>query len=186
VTTEDLSPKQLERLLAAIEQDAHPQAGNVMKMALFSGMRAGEIFGLKWEDVNFLRGFISIRAPKGGVDQTIPLPGEIRKLLREIKKTDSPYIFPGKDGKKRPHLRHAVNKIKKAARLPGCFRGLHGLRHVYASMLASSGEVDMYTLQKLLTHKSPGMTARYAHLRDEALKRASNLAGEIIGEALRK
>ena len=41
----------------------------------------------------------------------------------------------------------------------------------------------MYVLQKLLTHKSPIMTQRYAHLRDEALKRASNLAGEIINEA---
>jgi integrase len=50
-------------------------------------------------------------------------------------------------------------------------------------MLASSGEVDMYTLQKLLTHKSPLMTQRYAHLRDEALKKASSLAGEIIGQA---
>jgi hypothetical protein len=49
-------------------------------------------------------------------------------------------------------------------------------------MLASSGEVDMYTLQKLLTHKSPLMTQRYAHLRDDALKRASKLAGRLIGE----
>jgi integrase len=47
-------------------------------------------------------------------------------------------------------------------------------------MLASSGQVDMYTLQKLLTHKSPQMTQRYAHLRDDALKRASELAGDII------
>jgi hypothetical protein len=50
-------------------------------------------------------------------------------------------------------------------------------------MLASSGEVDMYTLQKLLTHKSPQMTQRYAHLRDDALKRAADLAGRIITEA---
>jgi integrase len=50
-------------------------------------------------------------------------------------------------------------------------------------MLASSGEVDMYTLQKLLTHKTPQMTQRYAHLRDETLKKASNLAGEIIKNA---
>ena len=47
-------------------------------------------------------------------------------------------------------------------------------------MLASSGEVDLYTLQKLLTHKDPRMTQRYAHLRDEALKRASDLAGSLI------
>jgi len=73
-----------------------------------------------------------------------------------------------------------VRVIKEAAELPDDFRPLHGLRHVYASMLASSGQVDMYTLQKLLTHKSPLMTQRYAHLRDESLKRASNLAGSII------
>ena len=53
---------------------------------------------------------------------------------------------------------------------------MHGLRHAYASMLASSGKVDMYVLQKLMTHKSPSMTQRYAHLRDEALK---NGAGQI-------
>ena len=47
-------------------------------------------------------------------------------------------------------------------------------------MLASSGEVGMYTLQKLLTHKDPKMTQRYAHLRDEALKRASEVAGNIV------
>ncbi len=50
-------------------------------------------------------------------------------------------------------------------------------------MLASSGEVDLYTLQKLLTHKDPKMTQRYAHLRDHALKKAADLAGTIIEKA---
>ena len=77
-----------------------------------------------------------------------------------------------------------MNKIKEAAGLPKEFRSLHGLRHVYASMLASSGEVDLYTLQKLLTHKDPKMTMRYAHLRDEALRRASDLAGILIDQAV--
>jgi hypothetical protein len=51
-------------------------------------------------------------------------------------------------------------------------------------MLASSGEVDLYVLQRLLTHKSAAMTQRYAHLRDEALRRASDLAGNLIGKAM--
>jgi len=55
-------------------------------------------------------------------------------------------------------VNHQIRKIKEAAGLPKDFRALHGLRHVFASMLASSGQVDLYTLQKLLTHKSPGMT----------------------------
>jgi len=51
-------------------------------------------------------------------------------------------------------------------------------------MLASSGKVDnIATLQKLLTHKSPQMTQRYAHLRDEALTQASSLAGDLIQQA---
>jgi integrase len=55
----------------------------------------------------------------------------------------------------------------------------------YASTLASTGQVDMYTLQKLLIPKDPKMTQRYAHLRDETLKKASDLAGEIIGQAIK-
>jgi hypothetical protein len=50
-------------------------------------------------------------------------------------------------------------------------------------MLASSGQVDLYTLQRLLTHKDSRMTQRYAHLRDETLKRASDVAAEIIETA---
>ncbi len=77
----------------------------------------------------------------------------------------------------------ASRRIRERAGLPEDFRPLHSLRHVYASMLASSGKVDMYTLKKLMTHKSPLMTQRYTHLRDEALKRASDLAGDIIDKA---
>ncbi len=73
---------------------------------------------------------------------------------------------------------------KEAAGLPKDFRALHGLRHTYASMLASSGQVDLYTLQKLLTHKSAAMTQRYAHLRDEALHRASDVAGNLLNQAM--
>ena len=80
-------------------------------------------------------------------------------------------------------LYHAISEIKKKAELPSDFRPLHGLRHHFASMLASSGKVDMYVLQKLLTHKSPTMTQRYAHLRDESLRKASDLAGELASSA---
>jgi len=179
--TEDLTPEQLERLLKAIEEEPHPQAGKIMLMALYTGMRRGELFRLKWEDIDFERGFIHIRNPKGGMDQTIPLNEAAREVLESIYRTDSPYVFPGRNGGQRTDIHHQVNRIKERAGLPKDFRALHGLRHVYASMLASSGKVDMYTLQKLLTHKSPQMTQRYAHLRDEALKRASNVAAEIIG-----
>jgi integrase len=102
-------------------------------------------------------------------------------LLNSHPRTEgSPYVFPGRNGAKRVDVNHQVNRIKKRAGLPKEFRPLHGLRHVYASILASSGQVDMYTLQKLLTHKDPRMTQRYAHLRDDALRRAADIAGNLL------
>jgi len=182
--TEDLTAGQLSRLLEAIDQDYDVQAANLMRLALFTGMRRGELFKLQINDVDFERGFIRIRDPKGGPDQRVPLNEAARQLLETHPRTDSPYIFPGRYGGQRTDVKKAVNRIKKRAGLPKDFRPLHGLRHVYASMLASSGKVDMYTLQKLLTHKSPQMTQRYAHLRDDTLRRAADLAGELIQEAV--
>jgi integrase len=176
--TEDLTPKQLRSLLDAIDKAPNRKAAGIMSMALYTGMRKSEILRLKWEDISD-KGFITIRAPKGGSDQRIPLNDTAREIIQSQPKT-SEYVFPGRDGGRLVNINKEINHIKKAAGLPKKFRPLHGLRHVYASMLASSGQVDMYTLQRLLTHKSPAMTQRYAHLRDEALKKASNLAGEII------
>jgi len=181
--TEDLTTEQLTALLKAIETDKHPQAGNMMLLALYTGMRRGEMFRLKWEHIDFKKGFINLVNPKGGKDQQIPMNDATRQLLKSIEET-SEHVFPGRKGKQRVEIHRAVNEIKDAADLPKDFRALHGLRHVYASMLASSGQVDLLTLQRLLTHKDPKMTMRYAHLRDEALKRGADIAGEIIGNAL--
>ncbi len=184
--TEDLTSEQLKNLLEAIENHTHPQAPAMMKLVLFTGIRRGELFKLEWRDIDFERGFIFIRDPKGGPEQKIPLNDAARKLLESHPRSDSPFVFPGRGGEKITNISYQVNRIKKDAGLPDNFRPLHELRHVYASMLASSGEVDLYALQKLLTHKSPLMTQRHAHLRDEALKNASNLAGELINLIVRK
>jgi integrase len=182
VKTEDLTTEQLQALMKAIDKDKHPIAGPMMKMALFTGMRRGEMFRLKWSDIDFHRGFINIRDPKGGRDEKIPLNDAARGLLENLEQS-SEFVFPGLQGSQRVNISKQVAKIRDDAGLPKDFRPLHGLRHVYASNLASSGQVDMYTLQKLLTHKDPLMTQRYAHLRDEALKEASALAGFIIEQA---
>ncbi len=184
--TEDLTSEQMQRLLKAIRVDQSVQARNFMMMVLFTGMRRGELFRLKWDDLDFKNDRVWIRDPKGKKDQAIPMNPDARKLLRyhERPYPESTFVFPGRNGLQRTDIKLQVNRIKKRAKLPKDFRPLHGLRHglrhVYASMLASSGQVDMYTLQKLLTHKSPQMTQRYAHLRDDTLMKASGLAGDLI------
>ena len=181
--TEFLTPEEIRGLLEAIEADTHPQAGNIMKMALFTGMRRGEIFKLQWRDIDFQNGFISIREPKGGRSQKIPLNDGARQVLEGIKREKESFVFPGNLGSQGSNINRAIKAIKTAAGLPKDFRPLHGLRHHFASMLASSGQVDLYTLQKLLTHKDHRMTERYAHLHDDVLKRASEVAGDIISQA---
>jgi len=175
--TEDLTPAQLSKLLKAIEEDKHPHGGAMMKLVLFTGMRRGELFRLKWKDIDFQRDIITLKNPKGGKDQTIPLNDEAKELLKNHHKTKgSDYVFPGRDGKQMRFINYYLRGIKKRAGLPKDFRCLHGLRHVYGSLLASSGKVDLYQIQRLLTHKSPAMTQRYAHLRDSALRRAASVA----------
>jgi integrase len=180
--TEDLNPEQLKKLLEKIGESQDIEAAAIMKLALFTGMRRGEMFKLKWNDIDFQRGFIAIKNPKGGVSQKIPLNEQARQVLENHPRT-AENVFVRPDGEPFTDIRRRVNPIKEAAGIPADFRALHGLRHTYASMLASSGKVDLYTLQKLLTHKSPVMTQRYAHLRDEALRNASTLAGQIIESA---
>lgn len=186
IKTEDLSPDQLRNLLSTLETTHYQTGANIMKLALFTGMRRGEMFKLRWTDIDFHRGFISIKNPKGGKFQKIPLNTNAHELLQSISKQDSEYIFPGRGGGPRRDINKDVNRIKVEAGLPEGFRPLHGLRHVYATMLANSGKVDMFTLQKLLTHKSPEMTQRYVHYRDEALRRASDQVDDILADAMKK
>jgi len=181
--TEFLTEEELKRLLEAIEQDPHPIAGRILLLALYTGLRRGEIVKLQWPDIDFQRNLIKIRNPKGGQDSIIPLNDTARYVLESIPRTDG-FVFPGRAGHIGSGVYKIISSIRQKAGLPQGFRPFHGLRHTYASLLASSGDVDLYTLQRLLTHKTPGMTARYAHLRDEALRRASNLAGELVNRAV--
>ncbi len=78
--TEDLTPEQLQNLLDAIEKDNNMSAKNLIKLVLFTGMRRGEMFKLKWDHIDFNRGFISIVDPKGGPDQKIPMNDSAKKI----------------------------------------------------------------------------------------------------------
>ena len=176
--TEDLTPDAYIRLTKLLDEEKDIQASNLLRLALFTGMRRGELFKLKWKDINFVRKFISIKDPKSGLDETIPLNEMALSVLNNHKKNESEFVFPGLRGNQRKTTPRPLRRIIKKAGLKN-FRPFNGLRHSYASTLASSGKVDLYTLQKLLTHKSPLMTQRYAHLRNEALMDASNVISDI-------
>ncbi|MCX5855980.1 MAG: integrase, partial [Deltaproteobacteria bacterium] len=107
-TTEDLTPGQLKNLLKAITESTDIEAANIMRMALFTGMRRGELFKLKWSDIDFDRGFITIRDPKGGVSQKIPLNDQAREVLKNHPAT-ADHVFVRGDGKPFTDIRRRVN-----------------------------------------------------------------------------
>ena len=181
--TENLTPGQLDSLIRSIDIESNHDISDIMYLALYTGMRKSEMLGLKWKDIDFDKGFIFIHEPKGVMNQKMPLNSSAREILSERKAPDAiGYVFPGRNGNRRDQYAFAKGlvRVRDRAELPKDFRPIHGLRHVYASMLASSGKVDMYTLQKLLTHKIPQMTQRYAHLRDETLKKAAGVVDEFF------
>lgn len=191
--TEDMTDVQYKLFLAALNdyEAYHPDSVNIMRLALFTGMRKGEILGLKWDDIDFDRGFIYIRESeaKSKKAEMIPLNDSTRNVLTNVKRRRrSDYVFPNTKGERLEGTSYNNHfyRIRKKAGLPKSFRPMHGLRHTFASSLASSGQVDMYTLQRLLTHKSPGTTQRYAHLRDETLKRASSVTDAIVEKITNK
>lgn len=182
IKTECLTSEQAKALFTALDADENQNLAAMMRLALTTGMRRGSLLGLQWDDLDFKSGYITLRGEeaKSGKTTQIPMSTAAREVLQSIQQTKSHYLFPGKNGGKRIELRRFTERIRKRANLPEGFRPFHGLRHTYASWLASSGKVDLFTLQKLLTHGSPQMTQRYAHLADEAMKRAASVIDECL------
>ena len=180
--TEALTEEQLGKLLEALDAEPDQDAAALIRLAMVTGMRKGALLALRWDDCDFERKIITLRgeSAKKGTTEYIPMSDAAHSILLNISRTNSMFVFPGKNGEKRTDFRRIARRVKKNAGLPEDFRPLHGLRHAYASFLASSGKVDLYTLQKLLTHSSPQMTQRYAHLADEAMKRAADVADLIL------
>ncbi len=185
--TECLSTEQAKALFIALDEDQDQNLASMMRLAIFTGMRRGALFGLQWQDLDFKNGHIILRGEeaKSGKTTTIPMTQAARKVLEAIKPQASNYLFPNpKTGAKRTECRAFLKRIKAKAMLPDDFRPLHGLRHTYASWLASSGKVDLFTLQRLMTHESPQMTQRYAHLADESVKKAASVIDECVDIAI--
>lgn len=188
VKTEVLTPAQLAALLRALNEEDDPLLTGLVRLAMCTGMRRGSLLGLQWKDIDFERGFITLEGAHAKKKQTsvIPMNAQARHILENVPHTSSPFVFPGKnDDRPRVDINRFMRRLKVKAGLPEDFRPLHSLRHTFASYLASSGQVSMYELQKLLTHESPQMTQRYAHLHDEALQRASGAIEVMFDKARR-
>ena len=143
---------------------------NIIVMAINTGMRRGEIFDLKWFDVDFNRRIVHVRQSKSGRPRTIPLNATAQTLLKGLPKT-SEYVFPSPKNEKRRvnDVGRQFERAVKNAKIADFH--FHDLRHTAATRMADAG-ADPFTLAAILGHSDIRMTARYTHATDQAKRRA--------------
>lgn len=164
---------------AARGSEGHPQwpadayTDHLMPLVLLAmntGLRRGELFGLRWEDVNLPARLLTVTAgnAKSRKARHLPMNDEAVDVLTRWKKQGDGkgLVFPGAGGGRMTNINKAWDGLVTAAELAD-FR-FHDCRHHFASRLAMSG-VDLYTIKELLGHASIEMTQRYAHLAPDKL-----------------
>ncbi len=161
-------PRGRIRFLEKPEQEAllgqcQGRLKDVVLVALRTGMRRGELLGLRKKDVDFQKGFIYLERTKSGQHRQIPIIPEVRAVLSRLAfgLTDEEPLFRNRLGKPYRDLRTPFQNAMARAGIRD-FR-FHDLRHTYASDLVMAG-VDIFTVSKLLGHSSVQTTMIYAHL----------------------
>lgn len=148
----------------------------IVVLALNTGLRKGELFNLRWPDIDFVGKQLTVHGEgetreegsKTAQTRYVPLNREALEFLQIWRNQTAPadgYVFPGrKPGERLDDIKKAWLPVVKAAKLSN-FR-FHDLRHTFASKLVMAGE-HLNTVRELLGHADPKMTLRYAHLAPE-------------------
>ena len=158
-----------------------PHLKPIVVTALNTGMRKGEILGLRWEQADLRHGFILLHITKNGERREIPINSTLRATLEAIPHSlESEYVFVDRNGSP---FKDVKRSFRTACRRAGIsdFR-FHDLRHVFASHLVMGG-VDITTVKELLGHKTLTMTLRYAHLAPSHKVNAVRVLEEELGTA---
>ena len=186
-----LSDEEREALLAACKKSELPELYLIVLFAITTGMRRGELLGLRWQDVDLERGVAVIHHTKNGDRRSVPIVPEVADLLRQhgkVRLLDNDVVFPAKLRKpgRRKRKQETATPAPDAApqskrRGPLWFDEywyealekakvkdfrFHDLRHTAASYLAMSG-ATVPEIAAVLGHRTLQMVKRYAHLSDQ-------------------
>ena len=167
------SDEERERFLLACKESHNSDLYVAVILALSTGGRKIEIWGLSWKDVDLKNGFITFEETKNDEPRSVPLQGHALELMlkrSKVPRFDTDLVFPSRvDQQKHFDFRRPFQMALRTAKIED-FRW-HDLRHCAASYLVMAG-VDMRTVAEILGHKTLQMTQRYTHLSPEHLKDA--------------
>ena len=180
-----LDDDERERLLLACREASNKWLYLTVILALSTGMRQAELFGLKWQDVNLNEGYLILHKTKNGDRRRVPLSGLALELLKEhakVRRIDTPLLFPSSRTPQKPiELRKAWEKAVMAAGIDDFH--WHDLRHCTASYLAMNG-ATLAEIAEVLGHKTLSMVKRYAHLSDGHVSNVvASMNAKIFGGA---
>ena len=188
-----------EHLAAFLREAKASGVFELYYIELATGLRRGELLGLKWEDIDLEQGTIQVRrqvARIGGKVVEAPLKTKnsyrsvsigqdaVEVLKGQREKNGSEYVFPSPTGGpiSPDSVIHMLHRVLERAGLPKI--RFHDLRHTFATVALQNG-VDIKTVSGMLGHYSAGFTLdTYAHVTTAAQRQAANTMENILSGAL--
>lgn len=187
----------VEQLNAFLREAKKTSTFEMYYIDLATGLRRGELLGLKWQDVDLDNGIIHVRRQVGRIDgkvqeaplktknayRNISIGADAVSILSEKKKKDgnfSEYVFPSPTGgpMSPDSVLKMLHRVLERAGLPEI--RFHDLRHTFATLALQNG-VDIKTVSGMLGHFSAGFTLdTYAHVTTAAQRQAADTMGDAL------
>ena len=175
--TRYLLPEEEGRLMTTLTGE-RSHLCDMVTLAINTGLRVNELFGLKREDVDFHRDVLYIKHTKTDEDREVPLNDTARELLRELMQADrmgGEFLFTNpKTGTRYTTIKTAWLTACRNAGLTNL--RFHDLRHTFGTRAADAG-VPLPAIRDVMGHRSIQTTERYAHATDEGKRRAVEAIG---------
>ena len=188
-----------EQLQVFLEEAKRSGVYEMYYIELSTGLRRGELLGLKWEDIDMKQGIIQVRRQVSRIDGKIveaPLktknsyravtisPQAVEVLKEQKEKTNDEYVFPSPNGGpiSPDSVNNMLHRVLDRAGIPRV--RFHDMRHTFATLALQNG-VDIKTVSGMLGHFSAGFTLdTYAHVTTAAQKEAAATMGNILTQSL--
>ena len=169
-------------------------------LELATGLRRGELLGLKWDDIDLDTGVIQVKRQVARIDgevveaplktknsyRTLSIGADAVEILKEQRdKVSGGYVFPSPNGGpiSPDSVLHMLHRVLERAGLPKI--RFHDLRHTFSTLALQNG-VDIKTVSGMLGHYSAGFTLdTYAHVTTAAQKEAAKTMGNLLGSSIR-
>jgi integrase len=183
-----LTEAEMAKAADAIEQAERlgkvgPHGAAGLRLALFTGARSGEITAIQWAHVDWERRLIRLPDSKTNEPRTIHLSDAAVEVIKTVPRIGRFVIAGAKPDEPYKNLGRAWIDIRETVGLQDV--RLHDLRHSFASLAAGRG-VSLLMIGKLLGHRVPATTQRYAHLARDAVSAINDELGHAMQAAIAK